>query len=343
MSEFNEEDARRFYRWLGHKKEEFTELRAIAWPAKGQPKRVWVQNEKDFIAFCKKWNGKRQVYVGVNPRFQRGGANEDVARRTAIPFDVDSKRPSNDVAATKEELAAAKERMGEIVSWMRLQGYKQPFVSMSGNGNHVVQRVDIPNTEDLLKKLESYFYNEISRITKTDKILDAARILKVPGTLSIKGVPTEERPHRLSYIVTVGDDTADESLGEHITGLAPYQGTPEIFTPSPSSRREGEKKRRTSGLKPCFKRFAEEGGELSADGEEDNNLRLALVAESHTKGYSRDEIIELFSRANDFKDCKRSTYELNRQRKKSAHSGERVWGCAAIHKLRGCFGAVCPR
>ena len=342
MPEFNEKDASRFYRWLGHKEEEFTEIRAIQWPPKGQPKRIWVQNEKDFIAFCKTWNGKRQVYVGVNPRFQRGGANEDVVRRVAIPLDVDSKRPSNDVAATEKEVAAAKERMVEINSWMRLQGYKQPFIAMSGNGYHIVQRVDIPVTEDLPKKLESYFYNEIPHADKMDKILDAARILKVPGTISIKGVPTEERPHRLSYIVNVGDPVADEVLRDHITGLSPYQVAPEIYIP-PEKREKEKKKRRTSDLKTCFKRFAEEGGELSANGEEDNNLRLALVQEAHSKGYSRNEIIELFSGANDFGDGKITTYNVDRILKKISQEGQKVWGCLAIYKHSGCLGETCKR
>ncbi len=344
MAEFNEEDVRRFYRWLGHKEDEFTEVRIIGWPAGEVPViQRWVQDEDSFVDLCREWSGKRQCYVGINPRFQRGGENKDVTRRVAIPFDVDSKKPSKDVAATEEEIAAAKERMVEIVSSIRLQGYKQPFVAMSGNGYHVVQRVNIPDTEELLKKLESYFYNEIPHADKMDKILDAARILKVPGTLSKKGVPTEERPHRLSYIVTEGNDNADVALGNHITGLAPYQGTPEIFTPPPSPEKDREKnERRTSGLKPCFKRFAEEGGRLSARKEEENNLRLGIVAEAHAKGYSRNEIIELFTRSDDWNE-KKTTYNVDRLLKNIILEGQKVWGCLAIYKHSGCLGETCKR
>ncbi len=126
-------------------------------------------------------------------------------------------------------------------------------------------------------------------------------------------------------------------------GLSPYQAVPEIYTPSPAPGEEGKKKRRTSGLRPCFKRFAEEGGKLSAKGEEDNNLRLAFVGAAHSKGYSRNEIIELFSRANDFGDGKITTYEVDRQLKKISLEGQKVWGCLAIYKHSGCLGETCKR
>ena len=345
---FNEKDARRFYRWLDHHHDEYTEIRIISWPPTGLVIQRWVQNEDDFIQLCRKWSGKRQVYAGVNPRFHKGGANEDVARVIAIPLDIDSFRPSKDVAATEAELAAAKERMIEINSWIQIQGYQPPFIAMSGNGYHLLQRVNIPttenlSTEDLSSKIESYFFNEVPGSDKMDKILDASRILKVPGTLSVKGHHTEERPHRLSYIVNEGNPNADKTLGAHINELEPYVPTHEIYMPTPTTTPEAKIKRRTSSLKPCFKRFAEEGGKLSDDGKEDNELRMALVSEAHSKGYSRKQIIELFSKSNDFGDGKITTYNVDRLLGKIVAKGLIVWSCKAIYKHGGCLGETCKR
>ena len=154
---FNEEDARRFYRWLEHRPNEYTEIRIIAWPSKGPVIQMWVQSEDDFIAICKKWSGKRQCYVGINPRIRKEGSAEDVSRVVAIPFDVDSGHPSKQ-AATDEEVEQSKQRMIELVSWIRIQGYESPLVAMSGNGYHILQKVNLDIRDDLPSKLEAYFH-----------------------------------------------------------------------------------------------------------------------------------------------------------------------------------------
>lgn len=339
MKNFNADDARQFYRWLDHHPDEYTELRIISWPPPGKVSQYWVQNEKDFIKLCRKWSGKRQVYTGVNPRFREAGSDEDVHRVTGIPFDVDSPHPKKE-AATDEELAQAEKRMVELVSWTRIQGYNMPFVAMSGNGYHVIQKTDIPVDEDTSSKLEAYFHEAPTK--DMDSIFNLSRIIKTPGTLSVKGPNTEERPHRLSHIVNEGDPSVDDALGAHINELKPYVPTPEVYVPPPTITPEVKTKRRTGSLKPCFKRFAEEGGNLSADGKEANNLRLALVTEAHSKGYSRKQIINLFRASEDW-DEKITTYNVDRQLGRIAVEGLKVWSCRAIHKHGGCLGETCKR
>ncbi|MBW2672038.1 MAG: hypothetical protein JRD89_01315 [Deltaproteobacteria bacterium] len=337
MNRFNEEDARRFYRWLGHRPGEYTEIRIIGWPPPAPVIRRWVQNEDDFIAICREWSGRRQVYAGVNPRKREGGSEEDVARVAAIPFDVDSDHPKNQ-PATDEELATARTRMIELVSWMRMQGYAAPFVAMSGNGYHVIQKVDIPVTDDLPGKLEAYFREAPTE--GMDSIFDLPRIIKVPGTMSVKGKPSEDRPHRLSYIVSEGTPQPDARLMEHIRNLKPYTPTPEPRGAPATPKTDGKVK--TTGLRPCFKQFAEEGGKLSNIGSEDNLLRLALVTEAHAKGYSRNEIIDLFRKAEDF-NLKITTDRVNRQLADIAEKGMKPWSCLAIYKHHGCLGESCRR
>ena len=333
---FNEVDVRQFYHWLDHHPDEYTEIRIIEWPPPGKVIQRWVQNEKDFVKLCRKWSGKRQVYAGINPRFQEEGKDEDVRRVTGIPFDVDSLHPTKE-ASNDEELAQAEKRMVELVSWMRIQGYNLPLVAMSGNGYHVIQKTDILVDDDLPSKLEAYFHEAPTE--GLDSIFNLSRIIKVPGTLSVKGVHTEARPHRLSYIVNEGDSNIDEALGLHIGELAPHVPIPEIYVP-PAKK---DKKQRTGSLRPCFKRFAEEGGKLSANGKDDNELRLALVTEAHYKGYSRNEIIELFRKSDDFGDGKVTTYNVDRQLGSIAIKGLKPWGCRAIHKRNGCLGETCKR
>lgn len=334
---FNEEDVRRFYRWLEHWPTEYTEVRIIGGGA--SVIRRWVQTEDDFVDLCREWSGKRQCYAGINPRIREGGKAEDVSRVVAVPFDVDSKHPKKE-AATDEEVEQAKQRMVELVSWIRVQGYEYPFVAMSGNGYHVIQRVNLAVDDTLPSRLEAYFHEAPTE--GMDSVFDLPRILKIPGTMSVKGTPTEERPHRLSHILTGGNTAPDQRLAEHITKLEPYT-TPIIVPSKPDAPKKA--KRKTSSLKKCFKRFAEEGGRLASDdssGSDDNLLRLALVTEAHSKGYNRDQIIELFSKSEDF-DPKTTKDKVDHQLGKIAVEGIKPWSCLAIYKHGGCLGETCSR
>ncbi|GAH46606.1 unnamed protein product, partial [marine sediment metagenome] len=159
-------------------------------------------------------------------------------------------------------------------------------------------------------------------------------------TWSIKGNPTRERPHRLSKIITLGSNSTDIILRSHIDGLAVYEspGIPsEDSTPETS---EEKKKIRTSKLRPCFKRFAEEGGRLSQIKSEDHLLRLALVQEGHVLGYGRNQIIDLFRNAHDFNE-KVTSKQVDHELEVIKRKGVRPWRCLKIFKHKGCLGEEC--
>lgn len=337
---FNEEDVRRFYKWLEHWPAEYTEVRIIGWPSGGSVIQRWVQDEEAFVELCREWSGQRQCYVGINPRIREGGSAGDVARVVAIPFDVDSGHPTKE-AATDEELDQARQRMIEVVSWISMEGYERPLVAMSGNGYHVLERVNLKIDDTLPSRLEAYFHEAPTE--GMDSIFDLPRIIKVPGTMSVKGVPTTERPHRLSFILNEGNISPDERLADHIADLESY--TAPMVTTTADAPIVKQRKRKTSSLRPCYKRFAEEGGRLASDdspGSEDNLLRLALVTEAHSKGYSRDQIIELFSKSEDF-DPKVTKEKVDHQLGKIAVEGIKPWSCLAIYKHGGCLGETCSR
>jgi len=340
--EFKEKDARIFYNWLGHNLNEWTELRAFEWPSiQGRVKRKFVNNEEDFISFCREWDGKRNVYVGVNPRKVRGGTEEDVSRVTVIPFDVDSPHPK-DSPANEEELATAKKNAGEMVYWILSKGFETPLLAMSGNGFHVLQKTNIEfnDSEEIKGKLEAYFHE--APVAKLDSIFDLPRIIKVPGTASIKGNPTEDRPHRQSFIVDEGSNKVDEKLAEYVKNLEDYQiviDEKPIITEVDAEKHTTTKK--IERLRPCFKKFAKEGGRLSDIRGEDHLLRLALVQEAHSKGFNRTEIIGLFSNAADF-DRAITAKAVDSELQTIIKKGQKPWRCVQIYKHSGCsLGEAC--
>lgn len=84
-----------------------------------------------------------------------------------------------------------------------------PTLVDSGNGAHVVCPISLPNdneSRDLVKSvLESFatfFSDDVVEVDLT--VFNASRIIKVPGTLAMKGDATPSRPHRRSSIIQLG-------------------------------------------------------------------------------------------------------------------------------------------
>ena len=210
MDKFNEKHVRYFYRLLNHR--EITELRFLK--REVYPAFAFVDNEDDFVAYCRKWNGKRNIYAGIRDR-KRGlrkcaTANEIIGIQTIV-LDIDPIREA-EIPSTQEELENALKVSEKISKWFTSHGFKPPYRAMTGNG--VCLYFSIPwyevtdeNRWKITQKLE-WFEREMRKIFKDileeyncriDSMYDLPRIAKVIGTLSVKGENTKERPWRLSF------------------------------------------------------------------------------------------------------------------------------------------------
>lgn len=132
-------------------------------------------------------------------------SDADVLRRWFLPIDLDPKRPSG-ISSSDAEHAAAMELAHLIRSQLAADGWPTPILADSGNGAHLLYRLDLPNdaaSTDLIKRvleaLLNRFSNEIVAVDVTT--YNASRIFKAYGTTARKGDSTEERPHRLSRIL----------------------------------------------------------------------------------------------------------------------------------------------
>lgn len=341
-----EENIKTFYEWLGHKPNEWTELRAIEYNPnrKGEVTRDFVNNEEDFVKFCKRWNGERHVYAGLNPRKKRSGSNEDVARIIGIPFDIDPENKAD--SATDEEKQKARENADKFMKWLKDQGYLEPYFDDSGNGFHIIQKVDIPVTHFswLENQLRNYF-KEVQRATpytKMDSIYDMARIVKVAGTVSLKGANTKERPHRTAKILSLGSLKTDTKLMRHIAEIKfQYDEEPDSSAPSID---QPEKwfltDKRIRSLKPCQKHFLRKGGTLGkpdANRNEETGLRMNFVRCLNNNGFTEREILHIFRLFEDFNEEK-SGMEIRRI---LAEKSSVEWGCKATLKNKGCLGRKC--
>ncbi|MCL5961820.1 MAG: hypothetical protein M1358_21315, partial [Chloroflexi bacterium] len=129
----------------------------------------------------------------------------DIVKRRWLPLDFDPVRPAG-VSSTEAEHQAALDRARQVREWLRLQGWPLPIYSDSGNGAHILYRIDLPNdaesTELVRRCLEALAFQFSDDGVHVDvKTFNAARIWKLYGTLSAKGDNLPERPHRRSRIL----------------------------------------------------------------------------------------------------------------------------------------------
>lgn len=152
-------------------------------------------------------------------------SDNDIECRRWLLIDADAVRPAG-IAASDEEHAAALARVAQIAAWLTEQGWPAPIEADSGNGGHLLYRIDLPTDDGglvqrCLEALASRFDDATVKIDKS--VFNPARIWKLYGTLACKGDAAAAaigRPHRLSKIITAPGVLGVVSR-EQLAALAP--------------------------------------------------------------------------------------------------------------------------
>ena len=141
-------------------------------------------------------------------------SDADVTSRRWLPIDLDPIRPSK-ISSTNVEHEAALNLARTIRDDLsKLHGWPEPILADSGNGAHLLYRLDMPNdaaARDLLQRtLQAldYLYSD-DRVGVDITCFNASRIMKLYGTVSRKGDDTTDRPHRLARILEPADAAPD--------------------------------------------------------------------------------------------------------------------------------------
>ena len=133
-------------------------------------------------------------------------ADGDIVRRQWFPVDIDPVRPSG-VSSTDEEHGTAIRRARMVAGFLEKEcGWPGPVLADSGNGAHLLYRIDLPNDDasrDLVRRclevLAARF--DDGKATVDTANFNAARIWKLYGTVSRKGDDTRQRPHRRAAVL----------------------------------------------------------------------------------------------------------------------------------------------
>ena len=192
--EFNEQQARWQYKLLGH--EGFcTRLRSQDME-NGHGNETLVEGEEAFIEWCKTLNGKRNLFIGRNPRDKKG----NIIRATCVTLDIDPVRPAKEASSELQHSAALE--LGRTILSVCGPGN----LCSSGNGALLIFPLEQPVTVDLddfkirCKLFEDSIRSDYETSNlKVDSTHDLARLLKVVGSVSTKGDRTQWRRARFLH------------------------------------------------------------------------------------------------------------------------------------------------
>jgi hypothetical protein len=176
-----------------------------------------------------------QVYTTLNPvlpallarsenrlesRMKATTTDSDVMKRSWLPIDLDPVRPSG-ISASEPQKQAAIRRAAEIRGYLADKGWPDPVEADSGNGAHLLYRVDLPNDRGSLELVKGVlaaldFMFSDGAVNVDTGVANAARIWKLYGTTARKGDSTKERPHRRSRLLRVPGTVQEATLADVI-------------------------------------------------------------------------------------------------------------------------------
>ena len=193
------------------------------------------------------------VYVTVNPvsrdllaraanRTKRWAkhttSDSDILHRNWLFVDIDPERPTGISSSEPEHQAALS--LGRRIYRFLIEEMEMKSESVvlgdSGNGSHLLVRVDLPNdreSEKLIRRcldsLSLLFDDDSVKIDTS--VTNAARLVKVPGTLAAKGDSLSERPHRLAHLLEAPEQVrpVHREVLESLAELVPDKEINEVW------------------------------------------------------------------------------------------------------------------
>jgi len=198
----------------------------------------YFNDDKKLADIAAAYDGKvPAIYITLNPvkksllsratnrvkTANHATSDVDIECRRWFPIDFDPVRPA-DISSTDEEHQAALTMAKEVQAFLKEKGWSEPIFADSGNGAHLLYAIEFPNDDEskmlvktAMEALDFQFSNETVNVDKG--VFNAARIWKLYGTMARKGDHTEERPHRLSQILTCPKELKEVSV-EQLQDLA---------------------------------------------------------------------------------------------------------------------------
>lgn len=166
---------------------------------------------------------------------QKGGAtnDDDIIKRSWLFIDFDPIRKSK-TSATNEQKEKAKQKVKQVWDYLKTKGFKKPILADSGNGYHLIFKIDMENNKENTKILKDFLdtlnkkYND--EYTDIDKsVFNASRITKLYGVMTHKGENTTLTPHRPSKLL-------DDNLNVEVNDIELFKKVIDENKPQPKTK-----------------------------------------------------------------------------------------------------------
>ena len=251
MSEFvNETEVRKAIEQL-YPGGELFEVRIISSDKKKKPASGYFKSADDLLKAFNIYDLRNtNVYISLHQiqtaLFSRQQSNRFVAgANTTNDFeisgykwlfvDLDPERPSG-ISSSNEELQKSFELAKKVKSFLSNYGFSEPVRAVSGNGAHLLYRINLANTDENKELLEKCL-KALSMLFDTDDVkvdttnFNQSRVCKLYGTMAQKGADTPERPHRMSRLIgdVIDAQPTDKAYLEKLAAELPQE---EIVKPS---------------------------------------------------------------------------------------------------------------
>lgn len=178
--------------------------------------------------------------------------DDDISTLSLIMFDLDVKSKPANSSSTDDEKAAAKARLDGILKHLGDEGFPEPYyVTDSGNGYNFYYHIKFPNDTDhkiLIKRFNNVIAGKFSDdVIDVDRVIvNPSRVAKLPGTMSVKGENTPERPHRQSCIITTNSDQpplTEAQIQAYIDKYSQQEDTPKAVAAPIGTKKQSKKRR----------------------------------------------------------------------------------------------------
>ena len=145
----------------------------------------------------------------------------DIVRRRWLLIDVDSGAVAG-VSSSQVELDRAMETAEHASVFIeQALGWPMPIRAMSGNGAHLLYRIDEAATVETAAAIKRLYEALRTMYPMVDtSVHNAARICKLYGTIGRKGEHSEARPHRMALLTHLETTVLTSAEFARIDGLA---------------------------------------------------------------------------------------------------------------------------
>lgn len=154
--------------------------------------------------YCRK---QRDHFIESKGKNVISTSENDIISFRWFLVDIDPIRPSG-ISSSDSELHHAMKVALTVIKFLENLGFENPITALSGNGVHLLYRIEEPATDEnkqmlseCLKVVNAECGDDVVKIDCVN--FKKAQVCKLYGTLAQKGTNTPERPFRMSRIINL--------------------------------------------------------------------------------------------------------------------------------------------